>query len=663
VTLFDQRRKAMNQILGTIRNPGRIRALDSVLFRLGLWIVALGVCGCTPDAEEPRETDRPPVTAGYAAGPTTGLEEVDSGSMVLRRVEGGPDVDLFGASVTGDGRFLTFIDWQDTGDVMIREIATGEVERVTHDGVWEPYQTADDIKISRDGRQIAYVWYNEEAELWNYNEVRVVRRGDPEPRVLYASQDCGYPWLWGWSPDQEHFFFVGEMKSDTYELIKVSVADASVEVLKDLGSNIDPSHGAISWDGRYAAYEVLADGDPAETDIVSIDLETGATRPLVQHPGDDFVLGWAPRDEYLFFASDRSGGLGAWLQPLENGRIHGNPSMVKADLWRVEPIGFTEEGSFYFGIPLSSRRVFTASIDPETGAVLAPATPVSGDRIVHERSPTWSPDGRYLAYRPFGEGTSELIIMIQDVENGEAREVRPNLARARDFRWSPEEHSLSFAGVDVEGRVGFFRVNIETGEAEYQPQFAVDPSFGRFIDWGPDGEKLFYENRGAGITVVDVGTGELTVLYDEDTSYFPGLSPDGRYLAFGASDRGTPALMVMPTSGGTPQVLVRFEGSNSLRGVEMIRGIAWSADQRTILYALGGEPEGETGGLWRVPVEGGIPQRIDLFINGHPGPVSPLSLRLHPDGHRIAFDDNETHSEIWVIEDFLPTSGDEDRSP
>lgn len=654
----------MNQAFDSIRILARAGAHTSLTVTLGAWMVAMGASGCTPNAEAVRETDRQPMTAGYAAGPAMGLEEADSGSIVLRRIEGGPDVDLFGASVTADGRFLTFIDWDDTGDVMIREVATGEVERVTHDGVWEPYQAADDIKISPDGRQIAYVWYNERAEIWNYNEIRAVRRDDPEPRVLYASQDCGYPWLWGWSPDQEHFFFVGEMKSETYKLIKVSVADASVEVLRDLGPNIDPSHGAISWDGRYAAYEVLEDGDPAARDIVAVNLETGATTPLVQNPGDDFVLGWAPGDEYLLFASDRSGGLGAWLQPVENARAHGDPTMVKADLWRVEPIGFTEEGSFYFGIPLSSRRVFTASIDPETGAVLAPATPVSGDRIVHERSPTWSPDGRYLAYRPFPDGTSDLIIMIRDVENGETREVRPDLEQARDFRWYPEGHFLSFAGIDRAGRVGFFRVNIDTGEAEYQSQFSADPSFTRFIDWGPDGRQLFYENRGAGITVVDVRTGERKVLYDENTSYFPGLSPDGEYMAFGAYDGGIPALMVMPTSGGTPRVLVRFEGSHSIKGIEMVRGIVWSADQRTIIYALGGEPEGETGGgLWRVPVDGGIPQRINLSVNGHLGPVSPLSLRLHPDGHRIAFDDNESHSEIWIMEDFLPARGDGDRSP
>ena len=66
--------------------------------------------------------------------------------MVLRRVWGAKELALRGLSVSADGSYLTYIDWAGTNDVMVREVATGEVERLTYDGVDEPYETADDAR-------------------------------------------------------------------------------------------------------------------------------------------------------------------------------------------------------------------------------------------------------------------------------------------------------------------------------------------------------------------------------------------------------------------------------------------------------------------------------------------------------------------------------------
>jgi DNA-binding CsgD family transcriptional regulator len=57
-----------------------------------------------------------------------------AGSMVARRVWAGPKVDLF-TSPSPDGRYLALVDWG-TGDLALRDLATGKSRRLTNKGSW-----------------------------------------------------------------------------------------------------------------------------------------------------------------------------------------------------------------------------------------------------------------------------------------------------------------------------------------------------------------------------------------------------------------------------------------------------------------------------------------------------------------------------------------------
>jgi len=631
-----------------ITRPIRIRGI-AVGALAALWALS----GCGPPGDQAQEQDRP-TEAGIGGGMLSEDLEQDSTPMVLRRVWGSRDLSLLGVSVSADGRYLTYIDWAGTNDVMVREVATGEVERVTFDGVDEPYETAEDARISPDGRQVAYTWYSDQNAAYNYYELRMIRRGDRNPRLLYRSEDCHDPWPLGWSPDGDEVFFLAAMMDDTQRLMSVSAEDGTVRTLKDFGSlEVGLLRASFSPRGRYVAYTLGDDQGREGREIYGLDLENGRTAPLVLHPGDDYPLGWSPDGQYVLFASDRSGTLGAWLQPVENGQAAGDPWMVKADLWRAEPIGFTRNGRYFFGISLDSRKVYVASLDPENGRVLAQPTPVRGDRLAEEWQPRWSPDGRYLAYATDPGGSSgRRVIEIRDVETGEHRELSPDLESGFNrFLWYPAGRSLLVAGEDQEGPA-LFEVNVETGEtrARFRPHGPETPSLGGFIDWSPDGERVYFRSGGVdSIIALDVRTEETTVLFDKEVNDGPGLSPDGRWIAFAAEDGGVPALMVMPSTGGTPRVLYRFEGADSTQRAG-INGIAWSRDGRTLIFAGGLEPHDR---IWRIAVDGGTPQPIELLVDGRP-PKNVRKVQMHPDGHRIAFDVPESQAEVWVMENFLP---------
>ena len=52
--------------------------------------------------------------------------------------------------------------------------------------------------------------------------------------------------------------------------------------------------------------------------------------------------------------------------------------------------------------------------------------------------------------------------------------------------------------------------------------------------------------------------------------------------------------------------------------------------------------------MWRVPAEGGEPERLGLTVD------QLMWLRLHPDGRHVGFGTWQTKLEVWVMENFLP---------
>jgi dipeptidyl aminopeptidase/acylaminoacyl peptidase len=74
------------------------------------------------------------------------------------------------------------------------------------------------------------------------------------------------------------------------------------------------------------------------------------------------------------------------------------------------------------------------------------------------------------------------------------------------------------------------------------------------------------------------------------------LSPDKRQLAFTLHQGDRAALMIVPTVGGEPQLVLypEFGAPSELQ---------WGPDGKYLYY--------KNEGLWRVPASGGQPERLD----------------------------------------------------
>lgn len=581
--------------------------------------------------------------------------EVDTSRIVTRRVWAGADADLTG-SPSPDGKFVSHVDWT-TGDLAIRNLATGESRRLTDKGPWaESSDFALFPVVSRDGRSIAYLWFNLGDLSW---EIRVVGSDGSDERVVY---DGSPMWVqpYDWSPDNRSVLMRTVDTTGVNRLGLVGIEGGTFRTLTTVTDGRSPLRAGFSPGGRYVLFDDHGDGEPPQSDIFVIAVDGGGRRPLVEHPANDVVLGWSPDGSSILFASDRTGTLAAWLLPVADGRAAGSPILVKSDLWRATGMGFTQAGSFFYGLELGSGDVYLASVDVASGRVLTPPTAASQRFMGSNSSPEWSPDGEYLAYRsrrgPSSVGPGSVIV-IRSLSTGEERTIEPDLSAYQGgLRWSPDGRFLLTVGSDRRSRSGIFVVDVQTGATR---RVVETPPGGGLMSpsWLRGATSFVYVERSwtrkqDRILVHDLSSDATTELrrwkMEERWLWVVQASPDGNSIAFFRTDAKTltPGLYMMPAAGGPEREVV---GLAAKSGVPW--DLNWTPDGTHLVYVVR-YPPGSTLArpreIWAVAVAGGEPYRIDIED------VQLGRLRIHPDGRRIAYQAGESQQEVWVMEDFLP---------
>ena len=97
----------------------------------------------------------------------------------------GPKVDAEG-TISPDGRYLSYTDW-DTGNLALHDFEEKTDRPLTNGGTWagQEAQYAEESTISRDGKQVAYSWFNSEGR-YELRVLPVSASGFQTPRRFYA---------------------------------------------------------------------------------------------------------------------------------------------------------------------------------------------------------------------------------------------------------------------------------------------------------------------------------------------------------------------------------------------------------------------------------------------------------------------------------------------
>jgi Tol biopolymer transport system component len=591
------------------------------------------------------------VSVGSGPLPTQ-ANAADGPEVVAKRVWAGAGVDNMG-SPSRDGKLLSFVDWS-TGDLAVRDLEKNVSRRLTNKGTWaNNSQYAEFSLISPDAQQVAYAWFNDK-----FYELRIIGMDGAGQRVLASNPEVYYVQPAGWSPDGKHIYVVLSRVDRTNQIVRVTVADGAVQVLKSFDWRYP--HMQLSPDGRFIAYDFPPIEDRGTRDIYL--LATDATRelPLVQHASHDFVLGWSPDSASVVFGSDRTGTVSVWSLAVNQGGPPGEAKIVRPNMGSFFPIGLDATGSFYYSMG-GSRDVHVAELDPVTGSFAGPSRNAVESFVGTNLGPDFSPDGKYLSYisrRGPPQSGFARVLVIRNLATGEEREIQTKIRLIDNHswpRWTADGRSLLLWGRDLKGRPGIYLQNLASGEVKTLLQWPVT-EIARWPYLSADEKLLYYtttseQTNQFNLFRLEVATGTKTQVFNSRHVHAGAFSPDGKTIALSSASEDQKEgagmanrLLVMPAAGGAPRELRRLP--NHLE----YKAIVWSPDGRYLYYTEGDNEKDKIGPVWRISTEGGEPQKTTLSL----GTRQLQGLRFHPDGKRVAFTvSGETREEIWVLQNFL----------
>ncbi len=322
---------------------------------------------------------------------------------------------------------------------------------------------------------------------------------------------------------------------------------------------------------------------------------------------------------------------------------------------------FGLDGSAFYQVSNVLNDVFVAPFDSRTLQPAAPAR-VSENGVGSNHTPSWSPDGKLIAmFR--GNDRRSVKLVIRTVATAEERTLATTLedgqwARTHGTRWFPDGRSILTQDL-VNYRRAFKKIDVETGDQKtvFDPPFAG--STHQFA-LSSNGRDLFFVARENGeerlvlrLMKRDLETGAQTELIRTEGTpaewdaasikYLAGiaklpLSPDEEFIAFVVRRDSSLVLLAVPTAGGSAREIYR-SGPTRL----MPAPVTWTPDGR---HLLGVVDEGESDGLWAVPVSGGTPTRVvGSWRNSRPV--------FSPDGTSMLFSRRTVSAEFYVVRNLL----------
>ncbi len=151
-----------------------------------------------------------------------------------------------------------------------------------------------------------------------------------------------------------------------------------------------------------------------------------------------------------------------------------------------------------------------------------------------ERYPSWSPDGKYIAYWSDQSGEYELWILQPDKENSAKKLTNYGAGFRYDLTWSPDSKKLAF--IDKAMKIQIYDIATDkTTNVDKALRYAHGALSNFTCDWSPDSRWLAYsrdvENQHNAIFIYDYQNKKLQQVtrgfYNSDNPVF---DPEGKYL-------------------------------------------------------------------------------------------------------------------------------------
>ncbi|MBF6629360.1 MAG: PD40 domain-containing protein [Proteiniphilum sp.] len=494
----------------------------------------------------------------------TGLTVMQAAAIDDARMMRYPDI---------NGDLITFVY---AGDIWTVGAAGGTAKRVTSHAGIELFP-----KISPDGKWIAFsAEYSGSRQVWVmpseggtarqltfYNAV-----GEMPPRGGFDNV------VLDWTPDSRRILFRANRTSfgdrnGRYFTISIDGGfEEPLPIVNGGFASFSPDGSQLCFtpvDREFRTWKRYKGG--RATELWSYDLTSNRAKQLTHWAGSDQWPVW--EGDHIYYASDRDTRLNIWRHDLLSGEEVQVTRHTDFDvMWPSGDNGrlVYENGGHLYLLDLASgdsRRVTVAihydnphlhssfknvkmhvgsySLSPTGKRALFEArgdifsVPVEKGEIrnltqtqgVREISPSWSPDGKQIAYYSDATGEYELYL-LGNSEGAEPRQVtHGSAAWKHTVEWSPRSSHLAYSDRTMK----LWLVDIASGR-----QRVIDEATAEEINdysFSPDGEWVAYSkpspNYQSALWLYRLSTGEKHQI--TDASYSDGnpvFSRDGRYLFF-----------------------------------------------------------------------------------------------------------------------------------
>jgi Tol biopolymer transport system component len=384
-------------------------------------------------------------------------------------------------------------------------------------GYFDEHQSA--VAWSPDGQQLVYA---------RESELHLARSDGSEVRKL-ATVD-GYPFFVRWAPDGRRLRVSVSKDSDTTATLwEVSIGDGR---LRSLFPGWDPSWytccGNWTADGRYYVFQSRANiwALREKTDLVErsghepVQLTHGPMAAYWPHPSVD--------GKRIFFAGYQARNEFVRYE-LQSGRYTHELPGISGD-----NLEFSRDGKWVTYVSVPGGSLFRAASDGSQLLQLTSPPLIAG-------LPHWSPDGKQIAFTGHSAGGQWRVYLVaidgsglRQVTNGESGKQGDC-----DPSWSPDGGSLAFGAAvgDSRGHEVIRVVDLKTGQVSVLPG-----SEGMWSPrWSPDGraiaglsEVLSVSGDSVGsknLLLYEIGTRKQIQLFDQPSDS-PSWSWDGDYVLF-----------------------------------------------------------------------------------------------------------------------------------
>jgi tricorn protease len=469
-------------------------------------------------------------------------------------------------------------------------IYANDVWTVSRDGGEARRLTSIDAVIdgpyySPDGNQIAY-----STRQNGLTDIYVVSADGGVPRRLTWNPSGNH--IVGWTPDSKDILFASPFASysDFYRLFRLHADGTGMPVLLPLPSG---THGSYSPDGETLAYVPVLQWEAAwkhyrggqTTPIWLVNMKTLDLVKIPRENSNDSDPVW--EGNTVYFLSDRNGPVSLFSydtgtkevkQVVENNSydlktvaagpgalvyeqfgsihlydlashqehavpitIHGDLPTLTPRLTKILPAEVQNRNISPTGIRVVAEAhgdIFTLPAEKGDTRNLT-KTPGTA-----ERDPSWSPDGKSIAYFSDASGEYQLYIRDQDgLVPPKVIDLGPDPSYFYNPTWSPDSKHIAYSDkhlhlwyVDVSGGKP---IKIDTG---------LRGSFGPSteISWSPDSQWIAYtrdlENQLNAIFFYSLASHSSTQITDGmSNAAHPVFDPGGKYVYFTASTNNGPS--------------------------------------------------------------------------------------------------------------------------